>query len=163
MELRVYGVGVVTADAETRMAGATPVATANLAFNRNFKDKEGTWKKETSYVKAQIFGPRAEKFAQFAKKGTPVCVEGYMKQDSWTDKEDQKRTVLVLNLTSFEIVQKLNGDKANDNKDVESTSPEKTAVSPPKNKQAKKSSVEPSYAQPVAVTSEVTDDEEVPF
>ena len=152
MELRAYGVGVATADAETRPVGTTSVSTVNLAFNRSFKDKDGTWQKETSYIKAQIFGPKADKFAQFVKKGTPICVEGYVKQDNWQTKEGEKRTVLVLNLTSFEIAQKLNGENK-----TESTNPEKTAVSPPKNKKVK---TEP---QPVAVTSEVEDNEEVPF
>lgn len=156
MELHCFGVGVATADAETRPVGTTSVSTVNLAFNRSYKDKEGAWQKETSYVKAQIFGPRAEKFVQFVKKGVPVCVEGYLKQDNWTDKEGQKKTVLVLNLTSFEIAQKLNGENK-----TESTNPEKAAVSPPKNKQAKKSSPEP---QPVAVAvNEVEDNDEIPF
>jgi len=156
MELHCYGVGVCTADAELRSVGTTNVSSANLAFNRSYKDKDGAWQKETSYIKAQIFGPRSEKFAQFVKKGTPVYVEGYIKQDSWTDKEGQKKTVLVLNLSNFEIVQKLNGENK-----IESTNPEKTAVLPPKNKQAKKSSPEP---QPVTVAvNETEDSDEVPF
>jgi len=153
MELKCFGVGVATADSETRPVGQTTVSTANLAFNRSYKDKDGAWQKETSYIKAQIFGPKAEKFAQFVKKGTPVCVEGYIKQDSWVGKDNEKKTVLVLNLTSFEIAQKLNGENK-----TESTNPEKATVSPPKNKKVK---TEP---QPVSVAAnEVGDDEEVPF
>lgn len=152
MELKCFGVGVATADAETRMAGTTPVSTVNLAFNRSYKDKDGAWQKETSYIKAQIFGPRSEKFAQFVKKGTPVCVEGYIKQDSWVGKDNEKKTVLVLNLTSFEITQKLNGENK-----TEPSGSEKAVVSPPKNKKVK---TEP---QPVAVASEVADGDEIPF
>jgi single-strand DNA-binding protein len=156
MELKCFGVGVATADSETRPVGQTTVSTANLAFNRSYKDKDGNWQKETSYIKAQIFGSKAEKFAQFVKKGTPICVEGYIKQDSWVGKDNEKKTVLVLNLTSFEIAQKLNGDKT-----VESTGSEKAAVSPPKNKQAKKSSPEP---QPATVAvNETEDNDEIPF
>lgn len=153
MELKCHGVGVCTADAELRQAGQTSVSTVNLAFNRSYKDKDGAWQQETSYIKAQIFGPRAEKFVSLAKKGVPIYAEGHIKQDSWTDKEGQKKTVLVLNLNNFDIIQKLNGENK-----TESTSPEKTTVSPPKNKKVK---AEP---QPVSVAAnEVGDDEEVPF
>lgn len=153
MELRAYGVGVATTDAEMKSLGTTSVSSVNLAFNRSYKDKDGQWQKETSFVKAQIFGPRAEKFSQFVKKGTPVCVEGYLKQDSWNTKEGEKRNILVLNLSSFEIAQKLNGENK-----TESTNPEKAAVSPPKNKKVK---TEP---QPVTVAvNEVEDNDEIPF
>jgi len=154
MELRTYGVGVVVADAEFKsFENGGGVGSVNLAFNRSFKDREGAWQKETSYVKAQIFGPKAEKFVRFAKKGVPIYCDGYIKMDSWQTKEGEKRTSLVLNLTNFEIVQKLNGENK-----IESTNPGKTVVSPPKNKQAKK---EP---QPVSVAvSEVEDNDEIPF
>ena len=155
MELRCHGVGVCTVDAEMRPVGTTNVSTVNLAFNKNYKDKDGQWQQETSFVKVQIFGPRAEKFAQFAKKGVPIYAEGYVKQDNWTDKDGQKKTMLVLSLTNFEIVQKTNGEKKE-----ESSGSEKAAASPPKNKQAKKSSPEP---RPVTVPSEIEDGDEIPF
>lgn len=150
MQLNSFGVGVVVADAEFKsFENGGGVGSVNLAFNRSFKDREGAWQKETSYVKAQIFGPKAEKFVQFAKKGTPIFVEGYLKQESWQTKEGDKRTTLVLNLNNFEIVQKTNG---------ENKAEKPVAASPPKNK---KSTPKP---EPVAVAaSQVEDNDEIPF
>jgi len=84
-ELMVTGVGVATADPELRNVGqnGTMVCTVNLAFNRSFRkrdDKE--WQNEVCFVRAQVWGARANKMAELVKKGQPIYVCGYLKQDS---------------------------------------------------------------------------------
>jgi single-strand DNA-binding protein len=163
MELKAYGVGIATTDSEMRPLGTSSVANVSLAFNKSYKDKDGAWQKEVSFVKCQIFGPRAEKFAQFVKKGVPVFVEGYIKQDSWTSTEGDKRTVLVLTLNSFEVVQKTNGET------VVAASVEKEvapapAPAPPQNKKTKPTAVKSQpQPEPVTVPSEAEENEEIPF
>jgi len=153
MELKCFGVGIATTDSEQRALGASSVASVSLAFNKSYKDKDGNWQKEASFVKCQIFGPRSEKFAQLVKKGVPVFVDGYIKQDSWTSAEGDKRTVLVMTLNNFEVVQKVNGETT-----VAATT-EKDVPAPPQNKKTK-TAVKP---QPVTVPPEAEENEEIPF
>lgn len=108
MEVNLQGVGVATADAELRHVGEkkTAVCSVNLAFNRSYKRNQGDteWQKETCFLKVQIWGARAERMAGTVKKGQPIYVTGYLKQDTWTDeKTSQKRVSYSATLRDFQL------------------------------------------------------------
>ncbi len=125
-ELGVFGVGVATADPELRTVGekGVSVCTVNLAFNRSYKNREDKWETEPCFLRAQVWGSRAERMAELVKKGQPIYVSGYMKQDSW-EKDGQKRTSYSLNLRDFQLCVK-NGKKKVETS-VASTAPATTA------------------------------------
>ena len=106
-ELKVHGVGIATADPEFKRIGEknTPVCNVNLAFNRSFK-KGDEWEKETAYMRAQVFGNRAERMAETVKKGSPVFVDGYVSQNNWTNDKGEKRSTLVLSIRDFQVCEK---------------------------------------------------------
>lgn len=111
-ELGLFGVGVATADPELRHVGQnnSAVCTVNLAFNRSYQDKDKNWKQEPCFIRAQVWGARAERMAELVKKGQPVYVCGYMKQDSW-EKDGQKRVSFSITLRDFQLCEK-NGKKS---------------------------------------------------
>lgn len=148
MELRVFGVGNATRDCEVKNVGKTNLCENSLAFNRSYKVGE-EWQEEVSFVKVKVWGAKGEKFASLVSKGTPVFVEGYMAQESWEDKEGQKRSVMVLVVNNFNVCER-NGKTKTD----EATSKE----SPQAPKNQKKTKKE----EPVAVTAS-TNSEEIPF
>lgn len=105
-ELTVNGVGVATADSELRHVGdnKSAVCTVNLAFNRSFKrNGDDEWQKEVTFMKAQIWGNKAEKMAETVKKGQPICIDGNLKQNSWNDDEGNKRVSFLINLRDFQL------------------------------------------------------------
>lgn len=106
-ELKVHGVGIATVDPELKHIGPkkTAVCNVNLAFNRSFK-KGDDWEKETTYMRTQIFGNRAEMMASLVKKGTPVFVDGYIAQNNWTNDAGEKRMAFVLTIREFQVCQK---------------------------------------------------------
>jgi len=110
-ELGVFGVGVATADPELRYVGQnnTAVCTVNLAFNRSYQDKDKKWQQEPCFLRAQVWGARADRMAELVKKGQPIYVCGYMKQDSW-EKDGQKRISFSITLRDFQLCEK-NGKK----------------------------------------------------
>lgn len=114
-ELGIFGVGVATADPELRSVGQnkTSVCTVNLAFNRSFQDKDKKWQNEPCFVRAQVWGARADRMAEFVKKGQPMYVSGYMKQDSWEDDDGKKRVAYSLNLRDFQLCVKNGKKKSN--------------------------------------------------
>ena len=112
-ELGVFGVGVATADPELRTVGQDnkSVCTVNLAFNRSWQDKNNKWQSEPCFIRAQVWGARADRMAELVTKGQPIYICGYMKQDSWEDKNDgKKRVSYSINLKDFQLCVK-NGKK----------------------------------------------------
>jgi single stranded DNA-binding protein len=115
-KLGVFGVGVATADPELRTVGQNnaTVCTVNLAFNRSWMDKNEKWQNEACFVRAQVWGARAEKMAELVKKGQPIYVTGFMKQDSWEDKDDgKKRVAYSISIEDFQLCER-NGKKKGD-------------------------------------------------
>ncbi len=122
-ELGVFGVGVATADPELRTVGENnaSVCTVNVAFNRSYLDKNKKWQSEPCFLRCQVWGARAERMAELVKKGQPIYINGYMKQDSWEDKESgQKRVSYSVNLRDFQLCVK-NGKKKNEPETVGAT------------------------------------------
>ncbi len=110
-ELGVFGIGIATADSELRSVGqkGTSVCTVNLAFNRSYQNKDGEWQSEPCFLRAQVWGARADRMAELVKKGQPIYVCGYMKQDTW-EKDGQKRVSYSITLRDFQLCVK-NGKK----------------------------------------------------
>lgn len=104
--MTVYGLGVATADAELKYVGdkKSAVCSVNLAFNRNWKDGKGEWQKEVCFMRGQVWGSRAERMAELVKKGQPLYVSGYMKQDNWEDsKTGAKRVAFSIAIQDFQL------------------------------------------------------------
>jgi single-strand DNA-binding protein len=116
-ELSFNGVGVATADPELKFVGQkkTPVCTVNLAFNRSYKDNNDQWQNEPCFMRAQVWSAKATRMSELVKKGQPIYVNGYIKQDSWEDKDSgQKRVAYSLNVRDFQLCVKTakNSDEA---------------------------------------------------
>lgn len=122
-ELGVFGVGVATADPEIREVGdkKTAVCTVNLAFNRSYQDKNREWVSEPCFLRAQVWGARAQRMFELVKKGQPIYVSGYMKQDTW-EKEGQKRVSYSITLRDFQLCQKNGKKKADESQPTSATS-----------------------------------------
>ena len=91
---RVILVGNLTRDIELRETpGGASVADAGLAVNDRRKQGDD-WVDETSFVDLTLWGRTAENAAQYLSKGSPILVEGRLKQDSWENEAGEKRTKL---------------------------------------------------------------------
>jgi len=129
-ELGVFGVGVATADPELRIVGDNnaSVCTVNLAFNRSYQDKNKKWQSEPCFLRAQVWGARADRMVELVKKGQPIYVSGYLKQDSW-EKEGVKKVSYSINLRDFQLCVK--GGKKNSTSDTTTAQPEAASATVP--------------------------------
>lgn len=76
-----------------------------IASNRNFKDKSGEWKEETTFAGVTLWGNQAERLSERIKKGAPVMVEGRL--SSYTREVDGfKRTELSINAFRVQVLLK---------------------------------------------------------
>lgn len=92
---KVILIGNITRDIELKY---TPKGTAmtelGLAINRTFT-QDGSKKEEVLFVDVTLWGRTAEVASEYAKKGSPIYVEGRLQMDTWEDKQTgQKRSKL---------------------------------------------------------------------
>jgi len=104
--LNVYGVGVVVADPDMRYVGTDglPLCTMKLAFNKNTK-VGNEWREETCYIRAEAWGRRAEWLGENLKKGDPLYVNGYFKQNDW-ESDGKKMVSFSISIQDFNVCAK---------------------------------------------------------
>jgi single-strand DNA-binding protein len=87
-------VGNLTRDPELRFTpSGTPVASFGIAVNKNYKDKNsGEWVNSADFFNIVAWFKLAENCAESLSKGDRVLISGRLSQESWDDKEGQKRT-----------------------------------------------------------------------
>lgn len=84
---RVILLGNLTRDVEIKYTpGGTAVAEIGLAVNRKWKDNAGQQKEEVTFVDVTLWGRTAEVAGEYLHKGSPALIEGYLKLDTWDDK-----------------------------------------------------------------------------
>lgn len=97
-------VGNLTSDPELRFTGSgVAVATFTVASTpRDFKRDTNTWVDgETTFLKCNVWRGAAENAASSLKKGTKVLVQGRLKTRSYLTKEQEKRSVIELEVDAF--------------------------------------------------------------
>lgn len=96
-EVRIMG--NITRDPELRsISTGTSVCNFSVATNRRYQQND-EWKEEVEFHNVVIWGQRAESFAQRARKGTRVYIEGRLQTRSWEDQNGSKqfKTEIVVN------------------------------------------------------------------
>ena len=111
-------VGRLTKDAELKFtAGGMAVMNFSLAVNRS-KKQGNEWKNEASFFNCSAFGKMAEGLHPYMTKGKQIGVQGYLKQETWKDKnsgETKSRTLI-----GCETLQLLGGNKQQESASVQS-------------------------------------------
>lgn len=107
---KVILIGNVTREIEVkRTTKGTAVASTSLAINRSFRDESGQKHEETTFVDVELWGRLAEVAGEYAGKGSPLYVEGRLKQDVWEEKESgKKRQRLKVVVESLQLLGRRN-------------------------------------------------------
>ena len=84
---KVFLMGRLTFDPELRRTpSGSAVTELRLATSRSWAGRDGERKEETLFIDVTVWDRQAETCCQYLKKGRAVHVEGYLKMDSWEDK-----------------------------------------------------------------------------
>lgn len=87
--------GRLTQDPELRYTpSGQAVCRFRVAVSRRFKDSEGKFQEETSYIPIVVWRDAAIRCHERLNKGSPVCIEGRLKSREWEDKDKKKQRVL---------------------------------------------------------------------
>ena len=89
-------VGNLTSDPELRQTGGgKSVAEFPVAVNERYNDQD-----ISHYFDVVVWGAQAENCAQYLTKGSPVLVEGSLRQDRWEAQDGSKRSKVKINARS---------------------------------------------------------------
>ena len=112
--------GHLTREVELRYTpNGKPIARLGIAFNRVYLNSDGNWIEEANFIDAKAFGKQAELCAERLHKGSPVIIEGSINTSSYTDRDNQPRKSVEINVAKFHFLEKANvaGDQAEDSFD----------------------------------------------
>lgn len=107
----------------------TPTGTAICGFSIavNNRQKDGDeWKEVPMWIKVNVWGRQAEPCSQYLSKGRAVLVSGPIKLESWTDKDNNTRTNLVVDANQVTFL----GDKPAENGSPRPDRPPQTSKPP---------------------------------
>ncbi len=101
---RVILLGNLVRDIELRYTTSRMAVCQNaIAVNDRRKNASGEWIDETSFVDVTFFGRTAEVVSEYLGKGSPIFVEGRLKQDTW-EKDGQKRSKLYVIVDRMQLL-----------------------------------------------------------
>ena len=89
------------------------VVQLNVAINRKWKSESGEMKEEVSFIGCVAFGKTAESIAKFFRKGSPIILQGRLKQETWEDKATaakKSKTVVVVEFFDFAGGKRVEGE-----------------------------------------------------
>ena len=90
--------GNLTRDPELRFTpSGAAVAGFGIAVNRSIQNKtSGEWESQADFFNVTAWHKLAENCAESLSKGDRVLVAGRLSQDSWEDKDGQKRSAVKI-------------------------------------------------------------------
>ncbi|GAH45385.1 unnamed protein product, partial [marine sediment metagenome] len=74
-----------------------------LAVNRKWKGEDGSQKEDVLFIECQCFGKRAEIISKHFEKGSPIFVQGRLKQERW-EKDGTTHSRIRVIVENFEFI-----------------------------------------------------------
>lgn len=110
---RIVLVGNLGRDPELRYTPqGTPVCSFTMATNERRRDKAGESQDVTTWFRVTLWGRQAETASQYLTKGRPIYVEGRLRVEEWTDKDNRSRYTLEVHATDMQFIGGRNDDAA---------------------------------------------------
>lgn len=100
---KVVIIGRLTKDVELlETQGGTPLARLSVAVNRSYKNSDG--EHEADFFNVTVWGNQAENCRKYLEKGRQVAIQGELRNDTYTDKNGDKRTSTTINAQEVEFI-----------------------------------------------------------
>lgn len=80
------------------------VANLSVVVNEKFKDKQGNMQEKASFFNCVAWGKTAENINTYFNKGEMIFLACTPKQESWDDKDGNKRSAIKFNIDRFSFV-----------------------------------------------------------
>lgn len=100
---RLTMLGRATADPVRRPGGKSPVVAFGFVFNDRTKDGD-RWIDKPMFIDCEAFGDLAEAVYKAVRKGYLVLVDGKLRFDEWTDREQKTHRKHKMILTGCRVM-----------------------------------------------------------
>ena len=105
---RVYLVGRLTKDPEVKQTQTgKSVLNARLAINHPYRDGEGNWQEDVTYIDVVTWQRLAELCGEYLHKGSAVLVEGRLRSRSWESEDGKSRSVIEVRADRVQFLDKV--------------------------------------------------------
>jgi single-strand DNA-binding protein len=118
---KVMLIGRLTRDPEVRsFSTGGKVAAFGFAVNNKRKNQQsGQWEDEAVFIDMEAFNRQtgrqlADVVEQYFRKGQQYFIEGHLKFDQWTSKDNEKRSKLKVVVDNFEFLEPRPGGSPGD-------------------------------------------------
>lgn len=90
------------------------VCSFSMATNEKRKDKSGELQDITTWFKVTLWRSQAETAAKYLTKGSPVYIEGRLRIEEWTDRDNNNRYTLDVQATDMQFISAGRGEGGGD-------------------------------------------------
>ena len=98
-------VGNLGKDPELRYTPqGTAVCSFSVATNEKRRDKTGEMQDATTWFRVTLWNKQAETASKYLTKGSQIYIEGRLRIEEWTDRENQTRQSLEVNATDMQFI-----------------------------------------------------------
>ncbi len=80
------------------------VCSFTMATNEKRRDKSGEMSDVTTWFKITLWRQQAENASKYLTKGSPVYIEGRLRIEEWTDRDQNKRYTLDVQATDMQFI-----------------------------------------------------------
>lgn len=106
---KVILMGNLVARPEMRFSRAgKPMANFTLAVNESYRTATGEDQESVSFIDVTCFGKQAEVLTQYMDKGSPLLVDGRLRQERWQGKDGKNRSKIGVTLRRFQFLPRRN-------------------------------------------------------
>ena len=79
---------------------------ARVAINRPYRDRDGQWQTESSFLNIVVWREFAESLADRLHKGSPVFVSGRLRSSSWKDSDDNPHSAVEIQVRTLQVLER---------------------------------------------------------
>lgn len=102
---KVILIGNLGADPEVRhLESGSVVANFNIATSESYTNKNGERVEQTEWHRIELWEGLAQIAEKYLKKGNQVYIEGKLRTENWTDKDNQPRSRVSIRANSMTLL-----------------------------------------------------------
>jgi single stranded DNA-binding protein len=103
--LKVLALGRATADPVRKGRDRSPVVTVGFVYND--REKRGdNWIDRPCFIDCEATRELGDRLAKLVRKGYLIYIEGKLRRDEWTDRDQVRHVKYIIVLSDFKLMQK---------------------------------------------------------
>ncbi len=139
------------------------VCSFSMATNEKRRDKAGELQDVTTWFKVTLWGNQAENASKYLSKGRPVYIEGRLRIDEWTDRDNNNRYTLDVQATDMQFISAGRDDAGNYASPDHDDEPTYSGGPSPSSSSAGASSSGGGSSAPSPISQPAGSDDDIPF